>query len=256
MAIIDGESMEIQLIRNATMRIRYAGQLIVTDPYLAAKHTLPSVGGKSMNPTIDLPCLPEEAVANADATIISHLHSDHFDSEGQRVLPKDLPVFCQPRDEAALKEKGFTKLLPVGNAVKWGGVYITRVPGMHGTGSVLQFLGEVSGFVLKARGEPTLYWAGDTVICDSVREAVARFKPDVVVTHSGGATFKGTLIIMDAEQTVEVCRLVPRGRVVAVHMESLDHLTVTRSELRANADAHGVSSGKLLIPKDGEKITI
>ena len=237
------------------MRIKYAGHLIVTDPYLAAKHTLPPIVGKSMNPTTDLPCTPEEAVEGADAAIISHMHSDHFDSEGQRFLPKSLPIFCQPRDEAALKEKGFTNLFPITDTVIWGGLSVTRVPGMHGTGSVLQVLGEVSGFVLKAFGEPTIYWAGDTVFCDYVREAIARFKPDVVVTHSGGAVYKGTLIVMDAEQTVEVCRLVPRGKVVAVHLESLDHLTVTRSELRVYADAHGVSSGKLLIPEDGEKVT-
>ncbi len=248
------KSMEIQLVRSATMRIKYAGHLIVTDPYLAAKHTLPSVGGKSLNPTTELPFTPEEAVAGADAAIISHMHSDHFDSEGQRLLPKDLPIFCQPSDEVALKEKGFTNLIPTTDTV-WGGLSVTRVPGMHGTGSVLQVLGEVSGFVLKAFGEPTIYWAGDTVLCDYVWEAIARFKPDVVVTHSGGAMFRGTLIVMDAEQTVEICLLMPRGKVVAVHLESLDHLTITRSELRAYADAHGVSSDKLLIPMDGEKMT-
>jgi L-ascorbate metabolism protein UlaG (beta-lactamase superfamily) len=247
--------MEIQLVRSATMRIGYAGYLIVTDPYLAAKHTRPTYAGKSMNPTSDLPCTPEEAVAGADAAILSHLHSDHFDAEGQRVLPRGLPVVCQPCDEATLTEKGFTKLLPAADTVTWGGVTITRVPGMHGTGAVLQAMGEASGFVLKAHGEPTLYWAGDTILSDGVREAITRFKPDVVVTHSCGAAWKGTPILIGAEETVEVCRLTPRGKVVAVHMDSVDHATVTRSELRAYADTHGVAPNRLLIPKDLEKTT-
>ncbi len=42
--------MEIQLIRNATMRIRYAGYSLLADPYLAAKHSRPSFSGKSPNP--------------------------------------------------------------------------------------------------------------------------------------------------------------------------------------------------------------
>jgi L-ascorbate metabolism protein UlaG (beta-lactamase superfamily) len=34
--------MRLQLIRNATLRLTYHGQLILIDPYLAPKHTLPS----------------------------------------------------------------------------------------------------------------------------------------------------------------------------------------------------------------------
>jgi hypothetical protein len=33
---------ELRLIRNATMRLEYAGRMWLTDPFLAAKHTLPS----------------------------------------------------------------------------------------------------------------------------------------------------------------------------------------------------------------------
>ncbi|MBE0691385.1 MAG: MBL fold metallo-hydrolase, partial [Anaerolineae bacterium] len=42
--------MIIQLVRNATLRLDYAGQRILIDPYFADKHTLPSFTGLSPNP--------------------------------------------------------------------------------------------------------------------------------------------------------------------------------------------------------------
>jgi hypothetical protein len=60
---------------------------------------------------------------------------------------------------------------------------------------------------------------------------------------------------MDAKQTISVCLAAPYSTVVATHMESLDHATVTRRALREYADAHGIGPEKLLIPLDGEKIS-
>jgi L-ascorbate metabolism protein UlaG (beta-lactamase superfamily) len=248
--------MEIQLVRNATMRIRYAGRLLVTDPYLAAKHTRPSVTGKSLNPTSDLPCTPEEAVAGADIVILSHIHSDHFDQVGQRVLQRGLPIICQPHDENALRGKGFTNLQPVDSMISLGGIKFTRIPGMHGSGEVLREMGETSGFVIEAAGEPIVYWLGDTILSDGVREALGRFRPDVVLTHSCGAVWKATPIVMNAEETIEICRLLPLSKVIAVHMDAVDHAMITRSELRAYADAHGTPPGRLFIPENGEVVKL
>nr|MDJ0757268.1 MBL fold metallo-hydrolase [Ardenticatenaceae bacterium] len=80
--------MNLQLIRNATLRIKYAGQTILIDPYLANKHTLPSYAGKSKNPLVDLPLPAAEVVAGVDLVIVSHLHGDHFDQAAQDLLPK------------------------------------------------------------------------------------------------------------------------------------------------------------------------
>ncbi len=37
-------------------------------------------------------------------------------------------------------------------------------------------------------------------------------------------------------------------------MDSVDHATVSREELRAYAEANGIQSEQLLIPADGEKL--
>ena len=55
--------MHIQQIRNATLRIAYSKKLIITDPYLAGKHTMPSYTMASPNPLADLPCKPQDVIA-------------------------------------------------------------------------------------------------------------------------------------------------------------------------------------------------
>ena len=45
--------MKIQLIRNATMKITYAGRTILSDPMLAPKGDFKSFAGIARNPTIE-----------------------------------------------------------------------------------------------------------------------------------------------------------------------------------------------------------
>ena len=249
--------MQIQLIRSATLRFEYAGHRFIIDPYLAAKHTRPSYTGASPNPLVDLPCAPQEAIAGIEMALISHLHSDHFDPAARELLPKTIPILCQPEDQAEIEAMGFRSVIPVKETVNWQGIRITRTPCQHGTGSVLEEMGSASGFVFEAENEPTVYWAGDTIWCEAVAETIHRTQPDVIITHSCGAVWGDrVLIIMDAAQTVAVCRAAPGSTVIATHMEALDHATITRTALRKYAEAQGVGPKKLLIPPDGERIVV
>ncbi|HEY1014716.1 MAG TPA: MBL fold metallo-hydrolase [Herpetosiphonaceae bacterium] len=249
--------MELQLIRNATMRLRYAGRMILTDPDLAPALSRRSFTGRSANPMIELP-LPAAAVLDGiELALVSHLHQDHFDAEASRLLPPALPLACQPADAAALAADGFAALLPVADRIDWGGVAIERVPGQHGSGDDLAAMGEVSGFVLAAPGEPTVYWAGDSIWCPAVAATIARVNPAVIITHSSGALWQtGAPIVMDAAQTLQVCAAAPSAVVVAIHLDSLDHGQVSRADLRAAAEAAGVDSRRLLIPADGETLAL
>lgn len=253
--------MRLQLIRNATMILDYAGQRILADPDFAPKETRRSFTGKARNPMVDLPIPPEQIMAGIGLVLVTHLHADHFDEKAQAALPKTLPLLCQPGDEGKIAEKGFQDVRPVDGEVSWNGVRVTRVGGHHGLGEVEADMGKVSGFVLRAEGEPTIYWAGDTVMCDEVRAGIAEHRPDVVITHSSGAVWPVSsgakvLIVMDAAQTVEASRLAAGGKVVAVHLESLDHGTVSRADVRAAAQAAGIAPERLLIPVDGETLSI
>lgn len=249
--------MQIQLIRSATIKVTMAGHTFIIDPYLASKHTMPSYTGASSNPLVNLPISTEEVLAGCEMAVISHLHSDHFDPTAQHMLSKTCPLFCQPGDEGQLRGMNFSHISPVGDSIQWLGIRITRTLAQHGSGRVLDDMGEASGFLFEAEGELTLYWAGDTVLTPEVHTTITRSQPEVIVTHSGGAVWGDRVpIIMNAEQTIALCQAAPTSLVIATHMEALDHCTVSRSELRAAAENSGIQPYQLLIPDDGETIQI
>jgi len=247
--------MQIQLIRSATLRMTYDNRVFIIDPYLAPKHSQEPLIGKSRNPLVDLPYPPEDILANIEMALISHLHPDHFDSLAQQLLPRDIPLYCQPGDQHQIKEAGFSNIMIVDGSVNWHGLTITRTPGQHGNEVWSTRMGSVSGFIFRADNEPTIYWAGDTIWYEAVQQIVLETEPDIIITHSSGASFEdGHPIIMDGQQTMEVCRTAPQSIVIATHMETFDFDTVSRKDLRAMAEAEGIESRQLLIPADGETL--
>ena len=249
--------MNVQLIRNATLRVTYGGHLFLVDPFLAPKETIRSFAGISKNPIVDLPISPEEVIQGGEMVLVSHLHPDHFDEVAITLLPKTLPIFCQPGDEATIREKGFERVTAVSNQLTWQGITITRTPGQHGSGELAERMGHVSGFVWEAAGEPKVYWMGDTIWYEPVADMIARHQPDVIFTHSSGAKFGDSPpIVMDAAQTIAVCQAAPKAVVLAVHLESLDHGTVSRNDLRAEAHVNHISEQQLRILADGETVEL
>jgi hypothetical protein len=170
-------------------------------------------------------------------------------------LPKSIPIYCQPGDEQQIQGAGFSNVTAIDGSVDWNGLNITRTPGQHGGDVWAAQMGSVSGFIFRVENEPTIYWTGDTIWYESVRRVIVETKPDIVITHSSGASFKaGEPIIMDARQTVEVCQAAPRSTVIAIHMETFDFDTVSRKDLRAVAEAEGIEASQLRIPANGETL--
>ena len=247
--------MHIHCIRNATMKISYAGRTLLTDPMLSEPGAFRSFAGIAANPTVALPLPVADILQGVDAVLISHLHPDHFDPAAATLLAKDTPLLCQPDDQPALTAEGFTDLHEVSTTIDWQGIRISRTGGRHGQGEILKKMGKISGFVLEAEGEPTVYWVGDSIWCEEVAEAIATYRPTVIITHSGAATLPGfPPIIMDDEQTLALAAAAPAALLIAIHLEALDHCLLSRKALRAAADRAGISAERLLIPADGERI--
>src|SRR6476619_451933 len=194
------------------------------------------------NPTVPLLFPAEEVVRGLDAVVVTHRHRDHLDSRAEELLPRDVPVFCQPEDEQALRELRLDAR-PVEDSTEWDGLHITRTPARHGSGEIAELLAPVSGFVLD-----DLYVAGDTVWYEGVAETIERHRPRVAVVNAGAAEFlEGGLIVMGIDDVREVAARVPT--VLAVHLEALNHCFLTRAELAAAVPG-------VVIPRDGETVEV
>jgi len=250
--------MQLHFIRSATSILHYGGAQLLIDPMLNPAGTVPPVANTAndrRNPTIDLPFGDSTLLASIstlEGVLVTHLHNDHWDARAVELLPKGLPILCQPEDEGRVAAGGFTQILPIDTEREWQGIAIRRVPAQHGTGAIGQRMAPVSGFVLRHPADPTLYLAGDTIWYDAVAATLQREQPAVTIVNAGGARFlTGDPIIMDAEDVIALCRAAPETRVVATHLEALNHCLLTRAELRAALDAAGMA-GRVAIPADGE----
>jgi L-ascorbate metabolism protein UlaG (beta-lactamase superfamily) len=236
---------QLTLVRNATVILEIARQRILVDPMLDDMGARPPIEGTRNpvpNPVVPLPVPAEQVVAGLDAVIVTHRHRDHLDTRGAELVPRDVPVFCQPEDEQALRELGFDAN-PIEETIDWKGLRIIRTPARHGTGHMAELLAPVSGFVLD-----DVYVAGDTVWYEAVEETIERHRPRVAVVNAGGAEFEeGGLIVMGIDDVREVVARVPT--VVAVHMEALNHCFLTRAALRAALPA-------VFVPDDGETVEL
>jgi L-ascorbate metabolism protein UlaG (beta-lactamase superfamily) len=236
---------KVTLVRSAPVILELAGRRILVDPMLdpaGARPPIENTANPVRNPTVELPVPVENVLSGLDAVLVTHRHKDHLDDTAIRLVPRELPIFCQPEDEDGLRELGFDAR-PVVGALDWDGLVVHRVPARHGFGATAEALGPVSGFVLD-----DLYLAGDTVWYEAVEATIERFRPRVAVVNAAGASFlDGELIVMGIDDVREVVSRVQV--VVAVHLEALNHCPLTRAELAAAVPG-------VVIPRDGEAVEV
>lgn len=247
----------LTLVRHATLLVELAGTRLLLDPMLDPARARPPVAGtpnQVSNPLVELPLGLDELVAGLDAVLVTHTHEDHFDETAAQRIATATPVLCQPVNADELSQHGFPDVRAVDDEAAIEQVAVSRTGGRHGHGEITELTGPVSGFVLSAAGEPTLYVAGDTVWCPEVEAALETHRPDVVVVNAGAARFlEGGPITMTADEVLETAKRAPRAMVLAVHMDAINHCLLSRTELREQLDA--VSRGaRVLVPEDGERL--
>lgn len=259
---------EIQHIRNATIKVTYGNTTFLIDPMLADKGTYPGFDNtyrsELRNPLVELPMSVEEVIEGIDAVIVTHTHLDHWDDAAQNLLPKDIPLFVQnTADAQTIRSQGFKNVRILDDNVEFGDVTLHKTGGQHGSDALYavpelaDVLGEIMGVVFTAEGQKTIYIAGDTVWRDEVAQSLSRFHPDVVVLNTGAAEvngFAGDPIIMGKEDTLRVHRAAPQATIVAVHMDAVNHMTLSREELADFVQSEGIEE-HVLIPTDGEIIS-
>jgi hypothetical protein len=186
--------------------------------------------------------------------LVRRTYADHWDGQAREPVPKDVPILCQPEDEAAVFGAGFAHVSSVAPEAEWDGLRFARTGGRHATGEIGAQVDPVSGFVVvRAEGSPNSYVSGDTIWCDEVEEAL-RTNPDVIIANAGAAQFlEGGPITMTAGDVARGCRAATGARVIAVHMDAINHCLPTRRELAQEFGEQGLA-GKAEMSIDGETL--
>jgi L-ascorbate metabolism protein UlaG (beta-lactamase superfamily) len=258
----DAGVVNFQQIRNATVKVEYAGTTFLVDPMLAAKDAYPGFEGTYNSqlryPLVELP-VPMEEVMQADAIIVTHTHADHWDDVARQRLPKHLPIFVQNQADADfIRKDGFTDVRVLTADTVFNGTHLRITGGQHGDDQAMaaagDLLGQVMGVVFERPGYETVYLAGDTVWNRHVEEAIKRYQPDVIILNTGYARVLGLdgSIIMGKDDLYRAYQAAPKAKVIGSHMEAVNHAMQTRQDLRDHIKEKGMDPERVLVPADGQ----
>ncbi|KAA6406118.1 MBL fold metallo-hydrolase [Candidatus Tokpelaia sp.] len=262
-----GGTVSLRLIRNATLILSYAGCIFLVDPMLAAKGSypgFPNAYSERRNPLVDLPIPAAELLSDIDAVLLTHTHLDHWDDAAQKLLPKTLPIFVQNAADAALVgAQGFHNIQIIGETTRFKGISLHKTAGQHGTAAMYADpdtaarLGKTMGIVLQAEGHKSVYIAGDTIWYPGVEAALAQYRPEIIILNAGYAcitAFAGS-VIMGKEDILRVHQAMPTAKIIAVHMEAVNHAMLSRAELRHYIAANRLGE-QVMVPADGEELNL
>lgn len=254
--------MKIHHLRNATMVIETKDKVILVDPMLGAKGTAgPSFTlfryKPKRNPILDLPSNAMDIVNKTTHCLITHLHPDHLDKEAEKFLKSNnTQIICSAKDEKTLRKRGLnvTQTINYWEPSEFLGGTIEGIPAVHGYGFIAKPMGNVMGYYLQLPNEKSIYLSSDTIYTEAVDKVLKDYKPDISVVASGRAQldlFKPLLMTM--EDIIRFVKNSPK-KVIANHLEAVNHCPITREELRSELIKNGLIE-KAFIPKDGEVIT-
>ena len=252
--------MKIQLIRNATIIVEYAGKKFLIDPMLAEKGAYPPFPNAPRqdqnNPLVSLPTSIDDIIYNIDAVIATHLHLDHWDDAAKKALPKDIQIFAQNEDDAKeIRNAGFQNVDVLQEDTVFEGIQLIKTKGQHGRGKILKLAGLVCGVVFKHPTEKISYIAGDTVWYDAVQQIISKHMPEIIVVNAGDNQFlEGGSVIMGKNDVHEVYKAAPNSKIIAVHMEAINHWALSREELKRLIKEKGITPN-VLVPDDGQSYT-
>lgn len=251
--------MKVHHLRNATMVIETGDNFILVDPMLGKKGTAGPTFTlfrfkPQRNPILDLPSNAMNIVEKTTYCLITHLHPDHLDKEGEYFLrSKQIPVICSVKDEVVLRKKGLNvfKTINYGITTLFLGGKIQGIPAVHGYGFVAKPMGNVMGFYIELPNEKSIYLSADTVYTEDVHEVLTQLKPEIAVVACGTAqldVFQPLLMRMG-----DILKFVKNApnQVIANHLEAVNHCPTSRKQLKAEVSKIGLSD-KVFIPNDGE----
>jgi len=258
---------KLQYIRQATVLLEVNSKKIVIDPVLSDKGTQDPIpfSNEKRIPMNDLPISKDIIIQQADAVLITHYHPDHFDVDAEKLLPKDILIFCQPFDVEKLKSKGFTNLQSIEKVVTWSGISIKRYEAHHHEGATGAMpFGESSSFSLAFR-EETIFITGDAVLDNLLKKALKGEKPTHIIANTGECTFSkpnpvlepGKYMTLTKEELLNIAMENKKATLIAIHMDAINHCRLTKEQFRLFLKEQEKSiQNKILVPNEGEVLKL
>jgi L-ascorbate metabolism protein UlaG (beta-lactamase superfamily) len=216
-------------IGGPTALVEFAGWRLLTDP------TFDPAGGKykfgwgTGSTKTTGPAIDPADLGPIDAVLLTHdHHEDNLDAAGRAFLPQVDTVITTAAgakrlggDTRGLSDWESTELSKPGSPT----IKVTATPCRHGPPLSHPIVGDVIGFALDW-GEGVLWFSGDTVLYDGVKEVAQRLDVDIAVLHVGGVQFSVTgpaRYTMTGHDAVELTKLIQPRIAIPIHYEGWKH---------------------------------
>jgi L-ascorbate metabolism protein UlaG (beta-lactamase superfamily) len=244
-----------------TALLEWRGLRLLTDPTFdpaGASYELPAYSlRKTQSPAIEV-----AAVGVVDAVLLSHDHHfDNLDHAGRSLLATAKQVLTTVDgaerlggDAAGLAPWQHAELRAPDGAT----LVVTATPARHGPAQADR--GPVTGFALAFSDQPeqVIYFSGDTVWYDGVREIAKRFPVQIALLNLGAARIAAagdSPLTFTAADAVEVARAMPGALIVPLHFEGWQHFSESRADVERAFTAAELED-RLLWPQPGDAITL
>ncbi len=226
--------MKITWFSHAAFRLDFADKAVLIDPFLS--------GNPTFKGTV------EDATRGASHILLTHGHSDHVGDtisilEDAADASRFLPVVANPELINYLASKGgggTGVMMNTGGTVDLDGFTVTMVRADHSSGGdslPSEYLGNPTGLIVKAPGQPTVWHMGDTDIFSDMALICEIHAPKIVFLPIGDR-----FTMSPATAALAVKRFLPGVEtVVPMHFGTFPILAPDASAFVAALEGHPVT---------------
>lgn len=243
----------VTYIGGPTVILEIGGLRLMTDPTLDPAGEQFMINDKPAYHKTEGPVTTD--IGKIDVVLLSHdQHGDNLDNAG-RALLKQVSKTLTTKIGAERLAGNAVGLAPWESISLNDEVVVTGTPARHGPAGSEKLTGDVTGFIVTVTGLQ-LYFTGDTVFYDGIKEVAEKFKPQYVFIFAGAAKPRGPFnVTMGTNDAIDTAFAFPDATIIPVHFEGWSHYTETGEMLQQSFNALGIG-GQLKILTPGVKTSL